>query len=47
MHTHIVINMDVGLYFVVKTKESDPDLSEVISELILREICHAKEGIQE
>lgn len=47
MHEHILINHDTGLFIVVSSKSADIDLVKVIDDMILSQICHATEGIQE
>ncbi len=46
MHQHIIINHDVGLYFVVISKEEEIDITEAIDELIIKEITHAEGATQ-
>ena len=45
MHTHIIVNHDVGLGLVVRCEEEDVDLVEIVDQLIINEICHAEAGI--
>jgi len=45
MHTHIILNHDVGLHLVINSEEENIDLSEVIDQLIIKQLCHAEAGI--
>ena len=46
MHTHIIINHDVGLVLVVKA-EKDIEATDILEELIVNELSNATAGIQE
>lgn len=45
MHTHIIINHDVGINIVIKSESEDVDAVEIIDQLIIKELCHAEAGI--
>jgi hypothetical protein len=47
MHTHVIINHDVGLVLVVKTEQEEVDTSDIIDQLIVEELSNATAGIQE
>jgi hypothetical protein len=47
MHTHIIINHDVGLYLTVQSSELDIPVVDIIDEIILERLTNAKAGIQE
>jgi hypothetical protein len=41
MHTHIIINHDAGLQVIVYSEESNPDLAEILDEMIVESLAHA------
>jgi|14_taG_2_1085336.scaffolds.fasta_scaffold44138_1 hypothetical protein len=41
MHTHIIINHDEGLHLTLYTEVEDPDLSEIIEEIIIENLNYA------
>lgn len=45
MHTHILINEDIGLHIVIFSEDEDLDLVEALDALITERICHATEGV--
>lgn len=45
MHTHVIINHDVGISLVVRSEDEDVDLVQIIDQLIIKELCHAEAGI--
>ena len=47
MHTHIILNHDVGLYLLVSSDEPEISAGEIIDEVILQQLTNAKAGIQE
>lgn len=46
MHTHIIINHDVGLVLVVESTEQEIETSDIIDQLIVNELSNATAGIQ-
>lgn len=46
MHTHIIVNHDVGLILVVEAEE-DIEATDILEELIVNELSNATAGIQE
>ena len=47
MHTHIIINHDVGLHLVIVAEEEDMEICEVLDDMIVTHIKNATAGIQE
>lgn len=47
MHTHIIINHDVGLHLVIVAEEEDIEICEVLDDMIVTHIKNATAGIQE
>lgn len=47
MHTHIIINHDVGLHLVIVSTEDDIPASSIIDEMIVTQLKNAATGIQE
>lgn len=45
MHTHIIINKDLGLHLVIHSDSAEIDLVDVLDEMILKQFCHATEGV--
>lgn len=46
MHTHVIINHDVGLVLVVETEQEEVDTNDIIDQLIVEELSNAAAGIQ-
>lgn len=46
MHTHVIINHDVGLVLVVETEQEEVDANDIIDQLIVEELSNATTGIQ-
>lgn len=47
MHTHILINKELGINLTIFSTEEEIDLVAVLDEIITERLCHATEGIQE
>ena len=45
MHTHLIINHDVGISLVVRSEEEEVNLVDIVDQLIIKELCHAEAGI--
>lgn len=46
MHTHIIINEDIGIHLVIYSEEEDIDLISAMEQLIVEELaCYAQEGV--
>jgi len=47
MHTHIIINHDIGLVLKINSECADLDLVCALDEAIVQQLCNATTGIQE
>jgi len=45
MHTHILINKELGINLTIYSMEAEIDLVAVLDEIITERLCHASEGI--
>ena len=46
VHTHIIINQDIGVHIVITSEEEDLDIIEAIDSLIIEELaCYAGQGV--
>jgi len=41
MHTHVIINADLGLHVVIYSEQPEIDLVDALDEMITKQISHA------